>query len=73
MANACGLLGEEMPSTLIDLRKYAGQWIAQETDGDVVDAADTYAELIERLHGRGIDPKSVAITEVKPDTGIFFF
>ena len=61
-----------MPKTLVDLRQYVGQWIAQEADGDVIAAAPTFAELLDELSKRGVDPRDVAITEVIDDATTMF-
>jgi Family of unknown function (DUF5678) len=59
-----------MPATVVDLREYAGQWIAQDPKGEVVEAAPSYPELEGRLRERKIDVRSVAITEVPKQDGL---
>jgi hypothetical protein len=59
-----------MPATVIDLRTYAGKWIAQKPDGEVVTDAPTYHELTAKLSDRKIDPHTVAITQVPEKDGL---
>jgi hypothetical protein len=58
-----------MAITIVDLTKYAGRWVAQREDGTVIADADTYAELKRALTERGIDARSVTITQVPKDDG----
>jgi Family of unknown function (DUF5678) len=59
-----------MPATVIDLRTYAGRWIAQTPDGEVVADAPTYHELVAKLRDKGVDVHRVGITEVPDKDGV---
>lgn len=46
--------------TAVDLRSYAGQWIAVDKYGEVIDAAPALDELEQRLVSRhGCSPKAL--------------
>ncbi len=59
-----------MPATIVDLRTYAGKWIAQNPDGEVIADGTTYRELVAKLSDRHIDVHRVAITEVPDKDGV---
>lgn len=59
----------ELATTIVDLSKYAGQWIAQNERGTVIAFADTYADLRRKLSNLGTDTRHVTITQVPRDDG----
>lgn len=56
-------------SVPVDLTRFAGQWIAQRPDAEVVASADTLPALEDNLGRMGIDVHDVGITEV-PEEGV---
>ncbi len=58
-----------MATTIVDLSRYAGKWIAQNEHGTVIAYAENYTELKKTLSNLGTDARGVVITQVPKDDG----